>query len=115
MVKRVGVRYDEIGIGDCFDAFNRTLAQEFAGLPQDTTEENIQARIRGTILMALSNKRGAIVLTTGNKSEMAVGDCTLYGDMAGGFVVLKDIAQTRIGRASRRERVGKRCRYVWGR
>lgn len=98
MVRRVGVRYDEIGIGDCFDAFNRTLAQDFAGLPQDTTEENIQARIRGTILMALSNKHGAIVLTTGNKSEMAVGYCTLYGDMAGGFAVLKDIAKTLVYR-----------------
>ena len=98
MVKRVGVRYDEIGISDCFDAFNRTLANDFKGLPQDTTEENIQARIRGTILMALSNKHGSIVLTTGNKSEMAVGYCTLYGDMAGGFAVLKDIAKTLVYR-----------------
>ncbi len=98
MVKRVGVRYDEIAISDCFDAFNRTLADEFKGLPQDTTEENIQARIRGTILMALSNKHGSIVLTTGNKSEMAVGYCTLYGDMAGGFAVLKDIAKTLVYR-----------------
>ncbi len=66
--------------------------------PQDTTEENIQARIRGTLLMALSNKHGSIVLTTGNKSEMAVGYCTLYGDMAGGFAVLKDIAKTLVYR-----------------
>jgi NAD+ synthase (glutamine-hydrolysing) len=94
MVERVGVRYDEIPIAECFAAFRSTLADEFKGLPEDTTEENIQARIRGTILMALSNKYGSIVLTTGNKSEMAVGYCTLYGDMAGGFAVIKDIAKT---------------------
>jgi NAD+ synthase (glutamine-hydrolysing) len=98
MVKRVGVRYDEIPIVDCFNAFRSTLAEEFKGLPEDTTEENIQARIRGTILMALSNKYGSIVLTTGNKSEMAVGYCTLYGDMAGGFAVIKDIAKTLVYR-----------------
>jgi NAD+ synthase (glutamine-hydrolysing) len=65
-------------------------------LQEDTTEENIQARIRGTLLMALSNKTGAIVLTTGNKSEMATGYCTLYGDMAGGFAVIKDVVKTRV-------------------
>ena len=94
MARRLGVRYDVIPINTCFTAFNNTLAQEFSGLTEDTTEENIQARIRGTILMALSNKHGSIVLTTGNKSEMAVGYCTLYGDMAGGFAVVKDIAKT---------------------
>ncbi len=94
MVARLGVRYDEIPIVDCFNAFRQTLSAEFAGLAEDTTEENIQARIRGTIMMALSNKYGSIVLTTGNKSEMAVGYCTLYGDMAGGFAVIKDIAKT---------------------
>lgn len=94
MARRVGVRHDVIPINDCFSAFNSTLAQEFSGLAEDTTEENLQARIRGTILMALSNKHGSIVLTTGNKSEMAVGYCTLYGDMAGGFAVVKDIAKT---------------------
>ena len=83
---------------DCFDAFNRSLAPQFAGLPEDTTEENIQARIRGTLLMALSNKTGAIVLTTGNKSEMATGYCTLYGDMAGGYAVIKDITKTLVYR-----------------
>lgn len=98
MAQRVGVRYDEVPINDCFAAFRKTLADEFKGLPEDTTEENIQARIRGTILMALSNKHGAIVLTTGNKSEMAVGYCTLYGDMAGGFAVIKDIAKTLVYR-----------------
>ncbi|HTT10507.1 MAG TPA: NAD+ synthase [Burkholderiaceae bacterium] len=88
---KLGVRYDEIPIKPAFDAFLSSLAGEFRGLPWDTTEENIQARIRGTLLMALSNKYGSIVLTTGNKSEMAVGYCTLYGDMAGGFAVIKDI------------------------
>ncbi|WP_262054930.1 NAD+ synthase, partial [Burkholderia thailandensis] len=81
MARRVGVRYDEIAIAPMFDAFRASLAAEFAGLAEDATEENIQARIRGTLLMALSNKFGSIVLTTGNKSEMAVGYCTLYGDM----------------------------------
>lgn len=98
MASRVGVRYDEIAISPCFDAFRSTLASEFDGLAEDATEENIQARIRGTILMALSNKHGLIVLTTGNKSEMAVGYCTLYGDMAGGFAVIKDIAKTLVYR-----------------
>jgi NAD+ synthase (glutamine-hydrolysing) len=101
MARRVGVRYDVIPISGCFDAFLATLADEFRGLPTDTTEENIQARIRGTLLMALSNKYGSIVLTTGNKSEMAVGYCTLYGDMAGGFAVIKDIAKTMVYRLVR--------------
>jgi NAD+ synthase (glutamine-hydrolysing) len=94
MAARLGVRYDEISIVPEFEAFKASLAGEFAGLPEDTTEENIQARIRGTLLMALSNKFGSIVLTTGNKSEMATGYCTLYGDMAGGFAVIKDVAKT---------------------
>jgi len=92
------VRYDEIPIAPMFDAFLSSLAAEFAGLAPDATEENIQARIRGTLLMALSNKFGSIVLTTGNKSEMAVGYATLYGDMAGGFGVLKDISKTLVYR-----------------
>ena len=94
MAHRMGVRYDEISIVPQFEAFKAALATEFAGLPEDTTEENIQARIRGTLLMALSNKFGSMVLTTGNKSEMATGYCTLYGDMAGGFAVIKDLAKT---------------------
>ena len=94
----VGVRYDEIPIGPMFGAFLASLAGEFAGLAVDATEENVQARIRGTLLMALSNKFGSIVLTTGNKSEMAVGYATLYGDMAGGFSVLKDISKTLVYR-----------------
>jgi NAD+ synthase (glutamine-hydrolysing) len=98
MAQRLGVRYDEIAIAPMFDAFRASLAAEFAGLPEDTTEENLQARIRGTLLMALSNKSGAIVLTTGNKSEMATGYCTLYGDMAGGFAVIKDVAKTLVYR-----------------
>jgi len=98
MVERIKVRYDEISINDCFTAFRNTLSEEFKGLKEDTTEENIQARIRGTLLMAMSNKYGSIVLTTGNKSEMAVGYCTLYGDMAGGFAVIKDIAKTLVYR-----------------
>jgi NAD+ synthase (glutamine-hydrolysing) len=98
MAGRVGVRYDEIPIAPMFDAFRGALAGQFAGLAEDTTEENIQARVRGTLLMALSNKTGAIVLTTGNKSEMATGYCTLYGDMAGGFAVIKDVAKTLVYR-----------------
>jgi len=79
-----------------FEAFLKTLSGEFAGRAIDATEENIQARIRGVILMALSNKFGSIVLTTGNKSEMATGYCTLYGDMAGGFAVIKDLLKTTV-------------------
>ena len=96
MVKRLNVRYDEIAISPLFDGFRQALSSQFAGLKEDATEENIQARIRGTLLMALSNKTGAIVLTTGNKSEMATGYCTLYGDMAGGFAVIKDVVKTRV-------------------
>ena len=98
MAQRLDVRYDEISIVPMFDAFLASLADEFAGRTEDATEENIQARIRGTLLMALSNKFGSIVLTTGNKSEMATGYCTLYGDMAGGFAVIKDVAKTLVYR-----------------
>lgn len=87
----LGVDYREISIEPTFEAFLQTLKDEFANLPEDTTEENIQARCRGVILMALSNKLRRMVLTTGNKSEMAVGYSTLYGDMAGGFAPLKDV------------------------
>jgi NAD+ synthase (glutamine-hydrolysing) len=96
MAARMGVRYDEMSIVPEFDAFKASLATEFQGRAEDTTEENIQARIRGTLLMALSNKFGTLVLTTGNKSEMATGYCTLYGDMAGGFAVIKDVAKTMV-------------------
>jgi NAD+ synthase (glutamine-hydrolysing) len=102
MARPLGVRYSELSIDGIFDEFKETLAGKFSGLPQaggtDLTEENLQARIRGTLLMALSNKYGSILLTTGNKSEMAVGYCTLYGDMAGGFSILKDVSKTMVYR-----------------
>jgi NAD+ synthetase len=101
MATALGVRYDVFPIRPVFDSFLSTLSGEFRGLAQDTTEENIQARVRGTLLMALSNKHGSIVLTTGNKSEMAVGYSTLYGDMAGGFAVIKDINKTMVYRLAR--------------
>ena len=101
MANRLGVRYDEISILPEFEAFKKSLVLDFSGLPEDTAEENIQARIRGTLLMALSNKFGSIVLTTGNKSEMATGYCTLYGDMAGGFAVIKDLAKTTVFKLAR--------------
>lgn len=100
MAKRVGVRYSELPIKSLFEGFREALTEEFAGLPFDTTEENLQARIRGMLLMALSNKFGSIVLTTGNKSEMAVGYSTLYGDMAGGFSLLKDVPKTLVYKLS---------------
>ncbi|MEE9575670.1 MAG: NAD+ synthase [Gammaproteobacteria bacterium] len=89
--EKLGVRFNIIPIGEAFAAFNNMLEPRFKHLPADTTEENIQARCRGILLMALSNKTGELVLTTGNKSEMSVGYSTLYGDMAGGFAPLKDI------------------------
>ncbi|MDP2020777.1 MAG: NAD+ synthase [Hydrogenophaga sp.] len=101
MAERLGVRHDEIAIAPEFEAFKASLAPLFEGRPEDTTEENLQARIRGTLLMAMSNKFGSIVLTTGNKSEMATGYCTLYGDMAGGFAVIKDVAKTMVFRLAR--------------
>jgi len=87
----LGVEHHVIPIEPAFQAFSSLLAETFAGLPRDTTEENIQARCRGVLLMALSNKKRKILLTTGNKSEMSVGYATLYGDMAGGFAPLKDV------------------------
>lgn len=91
MAKLVDVDYSLIPIKSLFEAFKGALSEEFKGKREDTTEENLQARIRGMLLMALSNKFGSIVLTTGNKSETAVGYSTLYGDMAGGFALLKDV------------------------
>ncbi len=101
MIAALGVRYDEIPIAPAMETYQAMLDPLFAGMAADTTEENIQARIRGNILMALSNKTGALVLTTGNKSEMAVGYCTLYGDMAGGFAVIKDVYKTLVYRLAR--------------
>ena len=101
MVRNLGVRYSELRIGPMFDVFMAALAPEFDGRPVDATEENLQSRIRGTMLMALSNKFGSIVLTTGNKSEMSTGYATLYGDMAGGFAVLRDITKKIVYRLAR--------------
>lgn len=92
--KLLSVRYQSISIAPMYEAFMAALKGEFAGLPADQTEENIQARCRGVLLMSISNKKGYLVLTTGNKSELAVGYATLYGDMAGGFDVLKDVPKT---------------------
>ena len=96
LASNLGIRFQSISISDLFADFSRALAPLFTGLPPDITEENIQPRIRGTILMALSNKLGALVLTTGNKSEMAVGYCTLYGDMVGALAVIGDLVKTRV-------------------
>jgi NAD+ synthase (glutamine-hydrolysing) len=94
LAENLGIRLIKIPITEIFQAYLKTLSPPFKGLKPDVTEENIQARIRGNILMALSNKLGWLVLTTGNKSEMSVGYCTLYGDMAGGYAVLKDVPKT---------------------
>ena len=96
LARRLAVRYDEIPIGPAFEAINVSLAPLFGARPEDTTEENIQARIRGVLLMALSNKLGHLVLTCGNKSEYAVGYCTLYGDMCGGFAPIKDVVKSQV-------------------
>lgn len=90
----LGVSYDSITIEPMYNAFMASLESSFSGLPADLTEQNLQARCRGVLLMAISNKKGSLVLTTGNKSELAVGYSTLYGDMAGGFDVLKDVPKT---------------------
>ena len=92
----LGVDFDVISIEPIYEAFMQQMSGQLAGTQLDTTEQNIQARCRGTILMGLSNKFGRLVLTTGNKSEVAVGYCTLYGDMAGGFDVLKDVSKTMV-------------------
>jgi NAD+ synthase (glutamine-hydrolysing) len=94
LVKGLGIKGLSIPIQDIFKHYLNMLSEEFVGLKPDSTEENIQARIRGNVMMALSNKFGWLVLTTGNKSEMSVGYATLYGDMAGGFAVIKDVPKT---------------------
>jgi NAD+ synthase (glutamine-hydrolysing) len=101
LVKNLGIDSLEIPIGSAFDAYKEMLAEAFKGLPEDETEENIQSRIRGNILMALSNKFGWIVLSTGNKSETSVGYSTLYGDTAGGFSVIRDVPKTLVYRICR--------------
>jgi NAD+ synthase (glutamine-hydrolysing) len=103
------VQYDVIPIAPIYEAFMGALADSFAGRAKDTTEENLQARCRGVLLMSLSNKTGALVLTTGNKSEMAVGYSTLYGDMAGGFDVLKDVPKTLVFKLARYRNSISRC------
>lgn len=100
MAQNLGIRHDRIVITDIFEAYERSLAGVFAGTEPGVTEENLQARIRGNLLMALSNKFGYLVLTTGNKSEMACGYSTLYGDMAGGFAVIKDVPKTLVYKLS---------------
>jgi NAD+ synthase (glutamine-hydrolysing) len=101
LARALGIRFETIPIGEVFDSYRRVLAPVLAGRPPDITEENLQARIRGNDLMALSNKFGWLVLTTGNKSEVSVGYCTLYGDTAGGFAVLKDVYKTAIYQLAR--------------
>jgi NAD+ synthase (glutamine-hydrolysing) len=98
MADIVGVEYSEIAIKPLYETYLVALSPQFGDMPFDATEENLQARIRGMLLMAISNKFGSIVVTTGNKSEMAVGYCTLYGDMAGGFALLKDVPKTLVYR-----------------
>jgi len=99
--KLLGAAYESVPIEGAVEAFGAALAPAFAGSPRDVTEENIQARIRGNLLMALSNKRGALLLTTGNKSEISVGYCTLYGDMSGGLGVIADVPKTMVYKVSR--------------
>ena len=99
--RNLGIRFVKIPIDGIFDAYLDTLGGHFAGMESDITEENIQARIRGNILMAFSNKFGCLVLNTGNKSETSVGYCTLYGDMAGGFAVIKDVPKSLVNKLAR--------------
>ena len=100
LAQNLGIRFELLCIGDIFESYKETLAKVFAGRKEDETEENIQSRARGTLLMALSNKFGAIVLSTGNKSELGVGYCTLYGDMVGGLAVISDVPKTLVYRLS---------------
>jgi len=98
LAANLGIRFEIIPIAEIFEQYKKSLGGVFAGLPEDVTEENIQARIRGNLLMAISNKFGALVLSTGNKSELGVGYCTLYGDMAGGLAVISDVPKTMVYR-----------------
>ena len=101
LAENLGTRFELLSITDIFESYRKTLKPVFAGSKEDITEENIQSRIRGALLMALSNKFGAIVLSTGNKSELGVGYCTLYGDMAGGLAVISDVPKTLVYKLSR--------------
>ena len=101
LAENLGIRFELIAITPVYDEFRKTLADMFNGLPMDVTEENLQSRLRGVTMMGLSNKFGSIVLTTGNKSELAVGYCTLYGDMCGGLAVISDVPKTLVYELSR--------------
>lgn len=100
LANNLGMRFEMLSINGVYEAYRQTLQEVFAGRKEDVTEENIQSRARGTLLMALSNKFGAIVLSTGNKSELGVGYCTLYGDMVGGLAVISDVPKTMVYRLS---------------
>jgi NAD+ synthase/NAD+ synthase (glutamine-hydrolysing) len=101
IAENLGIRFELLSIREVFEDYQKVLQPVFAGCPQDVTEENIQPRARGTMLMALANKFGAIVLSTGNKSELGVGYCTLYGDMVGGLAVISDVPKTMVYRLAR--------------
>jgi NAD+ synthase len=107
LAANLGIRYEVLPIANAVNGFEEILSGTFAGLPRDITEENLQARTRGTLLMAISNKTGAMVVTTGNKSEMSVGYATLYGDMNGGFNPIKDIYKSEVFRLSRLRNIWK--------
>jgi NAD+ synthetase len=114
LAKNLGIRFELLSINPAYQAYRKTLQDVFTGQKEDVTEENIQSRARGTMLMALSNKFGAIVLSTGNKSELGVGYCTLYGDMVGGLAVISDVPKTLVYRLSEyvnSRRRGSRVRY----
>jgi NAD+ synthase/NAD+ synthase (glutamine-hydrolysing) len=100
LATNLGIRFELLPISGIFETYKKILQPVFAGCQEDVTEENIQSRVRGTLLMALSNKLGAIVLSTGNKSELGVGYCTLYGDMVGGLAVISDVPKTMVYRLS---------------
>jgi NAD+ synthetase len=101
LAENLGIRFELLPITEIFDSYRKVLRNVFAGRQEDVTEENIQSRVRGSLLMSLSNKFGAIVLSTGNKSELGVGYCTLYGDMVGGLAVISDVPKTMVYRLSR--------------
>jgi NAD+ synthase/NAD+ synthase (glutamine-hydrolysing) len=101
LAENLGIRFEAVGIGGPYEKYLEALGPLFSGSPRDVTEENLQARIRGAVLMAISNKWGHLVLTTGNKSELAVGYCTLYGDMCGGLAVISDVPKTLVYRLAR--------------
>ena len=117
LARNLGIKCLQIPIANAFTAFKAQFTEVFAGLPEDTTEENMQARLRGMILMALSNKFGHLVLSTGNKSELSVGYCTLYGDMAGGLAVISDVPKTMVYALARwinsdKSRAGRRDEII---